>query len=139
MESPKHLQHQPTISVNHYDKIDAQYRKNTDIKALSIGIAQYDDEEISLKVWRHSGNKWSRQSEELPLHRSIDLNILLLGALMTKTASGYPRTSLREEVDHEEMVEQIQEYYKSNKDFLEPRLKELLEKLKAFLNESYCW
>jgi hypothetical protein len=58
---------------------------------------------------------------------------------MTKTASGYPRTSLREEVDHEEMVEQIQEYYKPNKDFLEPRLKELLEKLKAFLNESYCW
>ena len=25
--------------------------------------------DISAKVWRHTGEKWSRQSEEMPLHR----------------------------------------------------------------------
>ena len=54
MNSPKHLKHKPIISVNDYDKIDAQYRKNTDVRALSIGKAQYDEDEISLKVCRFS-------------------------------------------------------------------------------------
>ncbi len=56
-------------------------KNNTDVKALSIGTAQYDFDEISLKVWRHTGIKWSRQNEELPLHRNIDLNILLIASL----------------------------------------------------------
>jgi hypothetical protein len=33
--------------------------------------------DISAKVWRHTGGKWSRQSEELPLHRALDLAILI--------------------------------------------------------------
>ena len=32
--------------------------------------------DISAKVWRYTGEKWSRQSEELPLHRVLDLAIL---------------------------------------------------------------
>ena len=35
------------------------------------------DLDISAKVWRHTGGKWSRQSEELPLHRVLDLAIFL--------------------------------------------------------------
>jgi hypothetical protein len=119
--------------VNDYDKIDAQYRKKTDIKALSIGTAQYDKEEISLKVWRHTGTKWSRQSEELPIHRSIDLNILLLGALITNIDSGYPKTNLREEVDDDTQFNRIMDYYKSHEGFLRPRLEELRDKLNEFL------
>jgi hypothetical protein len=133
MKSPRHLKHKPIVSVNDYDKIDAQYRKKTDIKALSIGTAQYDSGEISLKVWRHTGTKWSRQSEELPLHRSIDLNILLLGALMTDIDSGYPKTNLREEVDDETQFYKIEDYYKSHEGFLRPRLEELRDKLNEFL------
>lgn len=133
MESPKHLSHKPIISVNDYDKIDAQYINGTDIRALSIGRAQYDADEISLKVWRHTGEKWSRQSEELPLHRNIDLNILLLGALMTDIVSGYPKTNLREEIDNVNDVQLIKDYYKTHKDFLKPRLEELREKLNKFL------
>ena len=34
--------------------------------------------DISAKVWRYTGEKWSRQSEELPLHRVIDLAILIV-------------------------------------------------------------
>ncbi len=133
MKSPKHLKHKPILSVNDYDKIDAQYRNDTDVKALSIGRAQYDENEISLKVWRHTGIKWSRQSEELPIHRSVDLNILLLGSLMTDIHSGYPKTNLREEVDDEPQFHKIIDYYKSHEEFLKPRLEELRDKLNEFL------
>jgi hypothetical protein len=36
--------------------------------------------DISAKVWRHTGERWSRQSEELPLHRALDLAILICRA-----------------------------------------------------------
>ena len=133
MKSPKHLRHRPIISVNDYDKIDAQYRFGTDVRALSIGNAQYDQDEVSLKVWRHTGEKWSRQSEELPIHRNIDLNILLIGSLMTDVNSGYPKTNLREEINDETKVQFIKDYYKANEAFLKPRLEELRDKLNDFL------
>jgi hypothetical protein len=135
MNSPKHLGHKPIISVNDYDKIDAQYKNNTDVKALSIGTAQYDFDEISLKVWRHTGIKWSRQNEELPLHRNIDLNILLIASLLKDTSSDYPNSNLREEIDDISKVKLIQDYYKSHENFLRPRLEELQEKLNQFLKK----
>ena len=95
MKAPKNLKHKPIISVNDYEEIDAQSTNNTYVKALSIGKAQYNSSHISLKVWRHTGKKWSRQSEEIPLHRVIDLNILLLGSLMANANSEYPKTILR--------------------------------------------
>ena len=68
MKSPKNLSHKPIISVNDYDKIEAKYSNRTDAKALSIGKAQYNKKEISLKVWRYVKGRWSRQSEELPIN-----------------------------------------------------------------------
>jgi hypothetical protein len=50
-----------------------------------LGLAQWNDRgkvDISAKVWRYTGEKWSRQSEELPLHRVLDLAILVLRALL---------------------------------------------------------
>jgi hypothetical protein len=38
--------------------------------------------DISAKVWRYTGEKWSRQSEELPMHRVIDLALLICRAKM---------------------------------------------------------
>lgn len=46
MESPKHLKHSPIVSVNDYDKIDGLYFEHTDAKALSIGQASYDKNDI---------------------------------------------------------------------------------------------
>jgi hypothetical protein len=131
MESPKHLSHQPIISVNDYDKIDALYTNKTDAKALSIGKAQYDNSQISLKVWRRTINKWSRQSEELPIHRNLDLSILFLAALFTDVTANYPQSNLREKIDVPKDVQKIKDYYNNNKNFIEPRLKEL----KRLLNE----
>jgi hypothetical protein len=129
MESPKNLSHQPIISVNDYDKIDAFYANHTDVKALSIGKAQYDNDQISLKVWRHTGEKWSRQSEELPIHRNLDLSILFLAAIATDVSAHYPKSNLREKIDKPTEVQKIKDYYEKNKQFIEPRLKELKQLL----------
>lgn len=131
MNSPKHLSHKPIISVNDYDKIDALYADKTDVKALSIGRAQYDSDQISLKVWRHTDEKWSRQSEELPIHRNLDLSILFLAALSTDITAHYPKSNLREVIDNITEVQIIKDYYEENRKYIEPRLKEL----KRLLNE----
>ncbi|MFZ5817718.1 MAG: DUF6530 family protein [Bacillota bacterium] len=73
---PVNLAHKPVFAVEGYDAIDGPYAGNTDAQHLSIGLAQWNTAEISLKVWRHTGEKWSRQSEELPPHRVVDLALL---------------------------------------------------------------
>lgn len=132
MNVPKHLSHKPIIAVNDYDKIDALYANKTDARALSIGQAQYDDE-ISLKVFRIVGGKWSRQSEELPIHRNLDLSILFLASLMTDINSNYSQSSLREEIIDTNRVSEIIDYYKLHERKLKPRLVELKQILDKFL------
>jgi len=83
MDIPVTLKHKPVIVSDNYENVDGRYAYNTDAKGLSLGLAQWNDRgkvDISAKVWRHSGEKWSRQSEELPLHRVIDLAIFICRA-----------------------------------------------------------
>jgi len=83
MKIPTTLKHKPVIVSENYENIDGRTAYNTDAKGLSLGLAQWNDRgkvEISAKVWRYTGEKWSRQSEELPLHRVIDLAILICRA-----------------------------------------------------------
>lgn len=80
MKIPTTLKHKPVIVSENYENIDGRYAYNSDAKGLSLGLAQWNDRgnlDISAKVWRHTGEKWSRQSEELPLHRVLDLAILV--------------------------------------------------------------
>jgi hypothetical protein len=80
MKIPTSLKHKPVIISENYENVDGRYAYHTDAKGLSLGLAQWNDRgkvEISAKVWRYTGEKWSRQSEELPLHRVLDLAILL--------------------------------------------------------------
>ena len=83
MKIPTTLKHKPVIVAEDYEKIDGRNAYNSDAKGLSLGLAQWNDRgkvEISAKVWRYTGEKWSRQSEELPLHRVLDLAILVCRA-----------------------------------------------------------
>lgn len=83
MRIPTTLKHKPVIVSQNYEQIDGRYAYHSDAKGLSLGLAQWNDRgkvDISAKVWRHTGGKWSRQSEELPLHRVIDLAILVCRA-----------------------------------------------------------
>ena len=80
MKIPTTLKHKPVIVSENYENIDGNNAYNSDAKGLSLGLAQWNDRgkvDISAKVWRHTGDKWSRQSEELPLYRVIDLAILI--------------------------------------------------------------
>lgn len=80
MKIPTTLKHKPVIVSENYENIDGKSAYNTDAKGLSLGLAQWNDRgrvDISAKVWRYTGEKWSRQSEELPLHRVLDLAILV--------------------------------------------------------------
>ncbi|HCS35115.1 MAG TPA: hypothetical protein DIW48_00110 [Sphaerochaeta sp.] len=80
MDIPMTLKHKPVVVVENYEQIDGHSAYDSDAKGLSLGLAQWNDRgsvEISAKVWRHTGEKWSRQSEELPLHRVLDLAILI--------------------------------------------------------------
>lgn len=79
MKIPTNLKHKPVIAVENYASIDGKYQNETDAVGLSIGFAQWWNGDLSAKIWRYSDkNKWSRQSEELPLHRVFDLALLIV-------------------------------------------------------------
>ena len=83
MKIPTNLKHKPVIVSENYENVDGRYAYKSEAKGLSLGLAQWNDRgkvDISAKVWRHTGDKWSRQSEELPLHRVLDLAILVCRA-----------------------------------------------------------
>lgn len=83
MKIPTTLKHKPVIVSENYENVDGRNAYGSDAKGLSLGLAQWNDRgkvDISAKVWRYTGEKWSRQSEELPLHRVIDLAILICRA-----------------------------------------------------------
>ena len=132
MKVPEHLGHKPIIGVDNYARIDGKYANNTDAKALSIGKSQWNTEDISAKVWRHTGEKWTRQSEELPIHRVLDLAILILSSYIREDENGRSKTTLNEVVINHEEISTLQKYLNDNKEYLEPRileLKNLLEKI----------
>jgi hypothetical protein len=133
-----HLSHQPIVVVDDYDQLDGRFRNvseldnNTDAMALSLGRAQYDQDDLSLKVWRISNNRWSRQSEELPIHRNLDLSILFVGALLND-GTDPPLTSLREKIARYEILGEIREFYEKERHTLQPRLEELRELIDRLL------
>lgn len=80
MKIPVTLKHKPVIISENYENIDGRQAYHSDAKGLSLGLAQWNDRgkvDISAKVWRYTGEKWSRQSEELPMHRVLDMAILI--------------------------------------------------------------
>lgn len=95
MKIPTTLKHKPVVVSENYESIDGRQAGNSDAKGLSLGLAQWNDRgrvDISAKVWRYTGEKWSRQSEELPLHRVVDLAILVCRAKQYFTdAYRYPK------------------------------------------------
>lgn len=83
MNIPTTLKHKPVIVAEDYEHIDGRSAYDSDAKGLSLGLAQWNDRgklDVSAKVWRYTGEKWSRQSEELPLHRVLDLAIFICRA-----------------------------------------------------------
>ena len=94
MEIPTNLKHKPVLVVEDYDKVDGRNALNTDAKSFfgSRSMEWPWKVDISGKVWRHTGEKWSRQSEELPITRILDLAILAAqGSLYFQDAYRYEK------------------------------------------------
>lgn len=140
METPTHLNHKPIVTVENYDNHDGKYKESTDAKSLSIGIAQYDEDEISAKVFRfdHNHNRWSRQSEELPFHRVIDLSTTILKSILLSANIPFPKSSLNVKIVNQDNLRKIIGYYKddTNRSELLPKLQELQIILNYFMDEE---
>ena len=89
--APLHLKHRPIFMVP-YEPFDGPYAGNTDAKYFSVGLAQWrspdDPDAVSAKTWRHVDVKWSRMSEELPLHRVADLCSFMARSVFGASARG---------------------------------------------------
>lgn len=82
---PTHLSHKPIYAMNGYDKVDGVYKNDTDVVGISVGKAQWDEQNIipSVKVWRYKNGteRWSRQSEETTITRALDMAMLVIKVL----------------------------------------------------------
>lgn len=136
MSIPTHLAHKPITAVDNYSQHDGMYVNITDVQSLSIGEAQYNHNEISAKVFRYVNGKWSRQSEELPLHRVFDLCTTALKSILTSADIPQPITTLDIKVIHPQKLQHIHSYYKENRSILLPKLQELQILLNYFMNEE---
>lgn len=81
---PYNLQHRSVYALP-YEHFDGPFASDTDARFISVGLAQWNQGEVSVKVLRfaNNGGKWTRQSEELPLHRVVDAALFLAKALFT--------------------------------------------------------
>lgn len=73
---PRHLKHRPVVLLG-YSSHDGMYAGDTDCQYLSLGWAQWDPRTLSVKILRYIDGRWSRQSEEVPLHRVLDAALLI--------------------------------------------------------------
>jgi hypothetical protein len=114
---PTWLSHKPVVAVD-YEHQDATAG---DAKFLSIGRATWNNEAFSAKVWRWAseGERWSRQSEELPLWRVLDLATLLVATINGK------ESSLSEFVKDEKDLEDLKDFLQDNMAILGPKLADL--------------
>ncbi len=150
---PTHLGHKPIFAVLDYDKIDGPYAGDTDTVALSAGLACWDKlgRDVSVKVWRFPGTRWSRQSEELPPHRAFDLTILYCLVLLCRARkqdsakiqagnfefqisqirdAGYDPNILAR------MLEKLDAYIKENREYIKERLEALSKVLDELKKEG---
>lgn len=97
---PTHLSHIPVIMLENYQAIDGAFAHKTDTQGLSVGVAQWNGAgcaDFSAKIWRFAydennskGGRWSRQSEEIPLHRTLDLASLVCASIYYAKNGEFP-------------------------------------------------
>ena len=79
---PTWLHHRPILACDYQELnktiVDRDY---DDARFISVGRAQYGNDELSVKMFRWSGNRWSRQSEEVPVQRLPFMMAMMLNAI----------------------------------------------------------
>lgn len=131
MRVPEHLSHKPIVVVDNYHAKDGIHKNNTVAKGLSIGKSQWNENEISAKVWRRKEDTgWSRQSEELPLHRALDLAILILSIYDSSVEGRVTNTFLEETIINESGMNEIRAFLEEHEEVFQERIEELKRLLK---------
>lgn len=130
-----YLKHKAAISTRDYYKHDGEFAPNTDARVLSIGLSTYEDEKyISAKVWRRGQYNWSRQSEDLPLHRVLDLSIMIISALVAKKTGKLENHYLDLEYIKDVDLQTFHQYLNNQRPELDERLQEISLMLKKYNN-----
>lgn len=110
---PTWLKHYPIIACNYRQINPDDYE---DAKFISVGRAQYNCEEASVKIFRRSVERWSRQSEEVPIQRlGYMMEMLLATIFQCQNREGEPfQSEVMEEIispqDLDFLRDQIQEF-----------------------------
>ena len=116
-KAPEGRTHEPVITID-YERKDAEAG---DAKFLTLGKSTWNKEDFSAKIWRwaENGERWSRQSEELPLWRVLDLATLVVSTIYQK------QSNLDEFVQNEQEKVALENYLDDNMRMLGPKLMEL--------------
>lgn len=116
---PRHLKHKPIIGVDY--KLTDERAGAGDALFLSIGKAQWNEngEDISAKIFRWANDRYSRQSEELPLWRVLDLAKLVIATITGQ------KSSLNESSVSDEDMGFLQDFLSENSELYTSRMNEL--------------
>ena len=126
---PTWLAHKPIVACRYGNGFGDD---SGDAKYLSVGRAQYDQQCVSVKVFRHSGERWSRQSEEIPIHRLGYLMQMFLSTVRLLQSEQLPKqTSLHEEIVCPEELDFLRSEFHKNRD----EIIGSLEEIKTILQE----
>lgn len=79
---PTWLSHKPVLACDYQEVNEAAgCFDSDDARFISVGHAQYNPNEASVKMFRWSSDRWSRQSEEVPVQRLPYMMAMLLAAI----------------------------------------------------------
>jgi len=83
MNSPETKNHKPVIVADNYGKVDGRFAYSSDVQRLSLGLSPQPDGQsmISASIWHNAEVQPSGATEEIPLHRILDLSLLICSAL----------------------------------------------------------
>ena len=134
-EVPMHLSHKPVVACD-YQELNKRLGNfdSSDSKFLSVGHAQWNQNDLSVKVFRKGNSgRWSAQSEEVPAWRlPYMLAMLLETMLMVQSSDKKIQGSVGSEVVAPEDINfarsAIKQYATPLQDGLS-RVKELLGKI----------
>jgi len=120
---PHWLSHKPVVSVD-YKK---QCKYAGDAHFLTLGRSTWDKDSYSAKIWRwvdsKKGEMWSRQSEEIPLWRLLDLATLFLATALGK------ESGMNELILNESEKDCLDSFISENMDLYRPRIDALTQVL----------
>ena len=139
-EIPTNLTHKPIYAINDYEKIDGNYKTNTDVVGISIGKAQWNKNNFvpAVKVWRYK-KRWSRQSEETTVTRALDMATLVVNDVdFSPYSSVFGKVSIEQVSKNQDLVRELNEYLKEHKADIECHIELLKKALADYEKHNNC-